>query len=263
MNDPLVMGILNVTPDSFFDGGSHISESGIANKLQQMVSEGVDIIDIGGYSSRPGAKEISVNQELDRILPAVIKAREINQDIPISIDTFRSNVALAALDAGADMINDISGGDLDPHMFKLVAERQVPYIIMHMRGNPQNMTDQTDYHDLLPDIMQYFVEKVALLSELGVNDVIIDPGFGFAKTMKQNYELLANLSFLQEVGLPLLVGLSRKSMIYKALNILPDEALAGTIAANTMALMNGASILRVHDVREAIQTIKLFKEAYH
>ena len=256
------MGILNVTPDSFFDGGRHISETSISNKVEQMVSEGVDIIDIGGYSSRPGAQEVSVEQELQRILPAVTTARKLSQDLPISIDTFRSEVAIQALDAGADMINDISGGDLDPLMYKLVADRQVPYVLMHMRGTPQDMSNHTKYADLLPDVMQYFVEKIALLSDLGVNDVIIDPGFGFAKTMNQNFELLANLSLLQELGHPLLVGVSRKSMVYKPLNILPEEALVGTVAANTMALMNGASILRVHDVKEAIQTIQMFKQVY-
>ena len=258
----MVMGILNVTPDSFFDGGRHLSQSNITHKLEQMVAEGADIIDIGGYSSRPGAAQISEKQELERILPAIQLARAVSPDIPISIDTFRSTVAVRALDEGADMINDISGGALDPQMFQLIADRQVPYVIMHMKGNPQNMMGHTDYHNLLTDIMQYFVEKVSLLRDLGVNDVVIDPGFGFAKTIEQNFELLGNLSFLQELRLPLLVGLSRKSMVYKTLHINPEDALTGTVAVNTMALMKGASILRVHDVKEAIQTIKLFKTTY-
>ena len=256
------MGILNVTPDSFYDGNEYLNQTEVANRLKQMVLEGVDIIDIGGYSSRPGAEDISANIELERILPAISTTREVAPEIPISIDTFRSEVASAALDAGADMINDISGGGLDPLMFELVADRQIPYILMHMKGNPQTMGQLIEYEDLLTDILQYFVEKTTLLRQLGVRDVIIDPGFGFAKTREQNFRLLANLNYLNTLGLPVLAGLSRKSMIYKTLEVTPEKALTGTIAANTVALMQGANILRVHDIEAAKQTVDLFKQTF-
>jgi dihydropteroate synthase len=262
LNHPLVMGILNVTPDSFYDGSKYLNQPEITSRLKQMVLEGVDIIDIGGYSSRPGAAHISIKSELERILPAISTAREVAPEIPISIDTFRSDVASAALDAGADMINDISGGGLDPLMFELVADRQVPYILMHMKGDPQTMEQQIVYDDLLTDILQYFLEKITLLHQLGVKDVIIDPGFGFAKSKEQNFRLLANLNYLKTLGLPLLAGLSRKSMIYKTLEVTPEKALTGTIAANTIALIQGANILRVHDIAEAKQTINLFKQTF-
>ena len=256
------MGILNITPDSFYDGGRFNRSESMMAKLQQLIQQGTDIIDIGGYSTRPGAENISEKEEINRIIPAIETSKSMAPRIPVSVDTFRAKVAAKALNAGADMVNDISGGSLDPGMFELVAERQVPYVLTHIRGNPQNMSSQTQYENLLADLMKYFSEKLYRLRDLGVNDVVIDPGFGFAKTMEQNYLLLRNLSYLDELGVPVLAGLSRKSMIYRALNISADDALYGTVALNTIALMNGASILRVHDVQVARQTISLYKKTY-
>lgn len=256
------MGILNVTPDSFYDGSRHHRSKAMVQKVRQLIQEGADILDIGGYSSRPGAEDISIKQEIERVLPAIEACKSQAADLPVSIDTFRAEVAKEALDAGADMINDISGGSLDTKMFELVAERQVPYVLMHMRGNPQNMNTKTDYVNLLGEVMQYFAGKLARLNELGLHDIIVDPGFGFAKNAEQSYRLLRHLSYFTELQLPLMVGLSRKSMIYRVLNISADEALNGTSVLNTIALMNGASILRVHDVLAARQAITLHQKTY-
>ena len=256
------MGILNMTPDSFYDGGRFNRLEAMNRKLQQLIQEGADIIDIGGYSTRPGAADISEKEEISRIMPAIEMSKSMAPGIPVSVDTFRVKVASEALDAGADMVNDVSGGSLHPEMFRLVADRQVPYILSHMRGNPQDMGSRTDYENLVTEIMKYFAEKLFRLRDLGVNDVVVDPGFGFAKTREQNYLLLRNLSYFTELQVPIIVGLSRKSMVYRALNTTADEALPGTIVLNTIALMNGASILRVHDVQAARQTISLFKKTY-
>lgn len=258
---PKVMGILNVTPDSFFAKSRFITgNDSIIAKAGEMMEQGATIIDIGGYSTRPHAIDISIAEELDRVLP-VIEA--INKNFPesvISIDTFRSEVARAAIKAGAGIINDISGGNLDNKMFETVAELQVPYILMHSRGNPETMNQLNDYQNLTLDIITELQQKIAQLRALSIKDIIIDPGFGFAKSAKQGFELLRNLEALKIMDLLLLVGVSRKSMIWRILNISADEALNGTTALNMFALMQGANILRVHDVKEAVETIKLFEE---
>ena len=261
LTTPLVMGILNATPDSFYDGGKLDANRAFTLRLQQMVKEGADIIDIGGYSSRPGASQISTIDEIQRILPAVEKARAIFPEIPLSIDTFRVEVASAAVEAGVDMVNDISGGS-DPKMYEAMAQWGIPYVLMHMRGDPKSMSSQTEYQNLITELMSYFVTRVERLISLGVKDIVVDPGFGFAKSTEQNYVLLRNLGYFEELDLPLLVGLSRKSMIYKFLKITAEEALTGTVVLNTIALMNGASILRVHDVRAASEAVRLFKQTY-
>jgi dihydropteroate synthase len=254
---PKVMGIINVTPDSFFDGGRLSSENKILQQAEDMLSEGATFLDIGGYSSRPDATDISENEEAQRVVPAI---KAILKEFPsaiLSIDTFRSNVAKRAVTAGAAIINDISAGLLDDAMLQTVANLQVPYILMHMRGRPQTMKSHTEYDHLTTDIITYFTERIAETKKLGINDCMIDPGFGFAKNREQNFELLQNLDQFSVIEVPLLAGISRKSMIYKTLNITPDEALNGTSALHMVALQNGASILRVHDVAEAVQCIKL------
>lgn len=258
---PLVMGILNITPDSFFDGGRYTAPGAFLARAATMLQEGADILDIGGYSSRPGATDIPVAEEIERVIPAIQAVRHAFPDCLISVDTFRAQVAEAAVNAGATIINDISGGELDAAMFETVGRLRVPYILMHMRGNPQTMNRLTQYEDIIPDLVTYFEQKVAALQALGVADIIIDPGFGFAKTIDQNYEILRRLDDLKIMGLPILAGLSRKSMTYKMLDVPAAEALAGTIALNTIALMHGANILRVHDVKEAVQTVKLYKRS--
>lgn len=257
---PLVMGIINVTPDSFFDGGSKNSIDEIVEFTKQMLFDGADIVDVGGYSSRPGASEVTAEEELNRVIPVIKSLVGEFPNIIISIDTFRSKVAFEAINAGASIINDISAGELDYKMFETVAQLKVPYIMMHTKGTPQNMQQQTNYNDLLNDVIDYFIPKINKLKALGVNDMIIDPGFGFAKTLDQNYELLQKLAYFNVLELPILVGISRKSMIYKLLNISPNEALNGTSVLNTIALQKGANIIRVHDVREARQTIALLKK---
>jgi dihydropteroate synthase len=255
---PKIMGVLNVTPDSFYDGGKFIAEEAIILQVDKMLSAGADFIDVGGYSSRPGAADISEDEEKSRSVRAIeLIARQFPNAI-ISIDTFRSGVAKAAVDAGASMINDISGGSLDAAMFETVAKLQVPYILMHMRGTPQTMRDQTQYKAIIKDIVTYFQEKIQQLKDLEVKDIIVDPGFGFAKTREQNFNILRNLENFGILGRPIMVGLSRKSMIWKTLDIKPEEALNGTTALHMMALWKGANILRVHDVREAKEVIKLF-----
>lgn len=254
---PVIMGILNLTPDSFFDGGLHNQIELAIQKASQLINEGVDILDIGAYSSRPGAPLISSQEEIDRALPTIEALHKLYPDILISIDTFRADVAEAAIKAGAHIINDISGGSLDNDMFATVAKLQVPYILMHMRGTPETMQTLTTYKDVVNDIGIYFGEKISALRSLGVRDIILDPGFGFSKTIDQNYELLLRVDELHYHGLPLLGGISRKSMIYKKLGITPQESLNSTIVLNTLLLDKGVQILRVHDVKEAKQIVDL------
>lgn len=254
---PKVMGILNITPDSFFDGGNYNNPIAILNHVEKMLSEGATFIDVGGYSSRPGAKHISEEEELARILPVIkLLKKEFSKSF-ISVDTFRSRVAKQCVNLGACMINDISGGNLDTSMFDTVANLQVPYIMMHMQGTPQNMQNKPAYSNVVKEILASFSEKIITLRSLGVNDIITDVGFGFGKTLEQNYELLQHLDLFKKLEVPTLVGLSRKSMLFKPLKINQNNALNATTAANTIALLNGASILRVHDVKEAIETIKI------
>ncbi|GEO05093.1 dihydropteroate synthase [Adhaeribacter aerolatus] len=258
---PVVMGILNITPDSFFDGGQYTTFENYLARAEKMLEEGATILDIGGYSSRPGAVDIAPDEEQARVVPAIKAIKQAFPDCLISIDTFRAQVAEAAVNAGADIINDISGGELDAAMFETAGRLRVPYILMHMRGNPQTMNQLTQYEDIIQELVHYFEQKTAALYALGLTNIILDPGFGFAKTIDQNFEVLRRLDDLKIMGLPILAGLSRKSMTYKTLNIPASEALAGTIALNTIALMHGANILRVHDVKEAVQTIKLIKKS--
>lgn len=262
LSTPLVMGILNVTPDSFFDGGKYNTEKRVLDRAAAILKEGGNVIDIGGYSSRPGAEDISEEEELSRVIPAIRNILKEFPDAIISIDTFRSEIARRAVEDGAVIINDISGGSLDKKMFETVASLKVPYILMHMKGTPQDMNQQANYKDLLLDMTDYFIEKINQLKAVGVNDIILDPGFGFAKTVDHNYELLNKLNYLKTFNLPILVGISRKSMIYKRLNVEPQDTLNGTTVLNTIALMNGASILRVHDVKECVEAVKLFKSVY-
>tara|TARA_R110002167_G_scaffold34533_13_gene110136 strand:+ start:3479 stop:4249 length:771 start_codon:yes stop_codon:yes gene_type:complete len=253
------MGILNITPDSFFDGGKYNDEESIVLQVEKMLTEGATFIDVGAYSSRPGAKALTEAEELSRIIPIVTLLIDHFPDILLSIDTFRSRVAENCLAAGAAMINDITAGTKDDNMLALIANYKVPYIMMHMRGTPQTMKQHTVYENLLTDILYFFSERMAAAKALGICDIIIDPGFGFAKTLDQNYELLQHLDLFQTFNCPVLVGLSRKSMIYKALGTDPSRALNGTTALNTFALNNGANILRVHDVAEAMECIRLMR----
>lgn len=258
IDHPQVMGIINVTPDSFFGDSRVANRDSVIKRAQQMIEDGADMIDIGGYSSRPGASDVPPLEETERVLLGIEAIRTINNEIPISIDTFRASVAEAAINAGANIINDISGGNLDSEMFATIAKLNVPYILMHMRGTPTNMQTLTEYNNLTADIIYDLASKINTLRLAGVSDIIVDPGFGFSKTLEQNYELLANLPSLSDaLNCPLLIGISRKSMITKPLAITPEEALYGTTTINTIALLNGASILRVHDVKEARQTIDL------
>ena len=255
---PRVMGILNITPDSFYKGSRYITDKEILKAAAGMLEEGADILDIGGYSSRPGAKDISPEEESNRVLKAI---KLITGEFPeaiISIDTFRADIAReAVVECGAHMINDISGGDADNNMFLTVEKLKVPYILMHMRGDPRTMVNNTTYEDIVTDILKWFGERIFKLKSAGLKDIIIDPGFGFGKTIEQNFELLRKLGDFSITGLPLLAGISRKSMIWKTLNINADEALNGTTALNAIALFNGADILRVHDVKEAVQAVRL------
>ena len=260
LDEPQVMGILNVTPDSFFATSRCRSEEEIRQRVCMMRREGATMVDIGAYSSRPGAEEVSVEEELRRLLPAVGIVREEWPDAIISVDTFRAEVARQAVEAGADIINDISGGEMDKDMFRTVAELHVPYILMHMQGTPQDMQKAPHYDNLMCEVFRSLGERVEELHEMGVADVIVDPGFGFGKTMAQNYEMMARLGEFRLLGCPILVGISRKSMVYRLLDATPEESLNGTTALNTIALMNGASILRVHDVREAVEAIKIYRQ---
>lgn len=262
LETPVVMGIVNVTPDSFYSASRKSEEFELIETARKMLQEGALILDIGGYSSRPGAADIIVSEERKRVTKAIsIIIREF-PEVYISIDTFRSEVAKAAVDSGACIINDISGGNLDSKMFDTIAHLNIPYVIMHMKGTPQNMVRQTSYENLLKEVAMFFAERVNELTRRGVKDIILDPGFGFAKTAAQSYEILRNLDYFEALQLPLLAGLSRKSMIYKTLEVSPEESLNGTTALNMVALVNGASILRVHDVKEARETIQLFKSTY-
>lgn len=260
LNHPKVMGILNLTPDSFYDGGKYKSDKEFLSQTEKMIKEGATFIDIGAYSSRPGAEHISEKKELLRLIPILEIILQNFPELLVSIDTFRSRIAKLAIESGACMINDISAGNLDAHMFKTIAKLQVPYIIMHMKGKPTNMQSNVDYVNLINDIIFYFSKKIYELRALHVNDIIIDTGFGFSKTMDQNYELLANLNLFKNLDLPILTGISRKSMLYKFLNTTPDNVLNATTIANTIALQQGSNILRVHDVKEAEQAIKILEK---
>ena len=254
---PLIMGILNVTPDSFYDGGSYETEDAMLCRVRQMIAEGADIIDIGAVSTRPGAVLPTEETELQRLLPAIALIRVEFPDIPLSIDTFRACVAQRCVEAGADIINDISGGLFDERMFQTIADLQVPYVLMHNRTTPDRMAQATNYDDVVVEVIRFLSEKLDTLYRLGAKDVIIDPGFGFSKTLEQNYELMHKLDAFAVFDEPLLVGISRKSMIYKLFNCTPDDALNGTTALNTFALLHGAKILRVHDVKAAVECVKI------
>lgn len=259
---PKVMGILNLTPDSFYDGGRYREENEILQQVEKMLKEGVTFIDIGAYSSRPGADHISENEEESRILPIIEIVLLKFPELFISIDTFRSNIAKKCIEAGAALINDISAGSMDAEMMKTVGALKVPYCMMHMIGTPQTMKNLNQYDDLIKDIQYYFSEKVVEAKSHGINDLIIDPGFGFAKNVEQNFELLSKLELLKIQELPILVGLSRKSMIYKTLEVTAQEALNGTTSLNTIALLKGVSILRVHDVKEAVECVRLLDNLF-
>ena len=252
------MGILNVTPDSFYDGGRYDSETTILEQTEKMMKHGATFIDVGGYSSRPGAEDIPMSEEIRRISIAIKSIAKNFPEAFISIDTFRSQVAKAAVQEGAAMINDISGGEQDPAMLDIVSSLQVPYVVMHMRGDPKTMNRLTQYDNLTKDVTDFLHAKIYQLNSLGIKDIIIDPGFGFAKTIEQNFYLLNSLDYLKILNKPLLVGLSRKSMIWKTLSTTPEYALNGTSCLHTLALMKGASILRVHDVQEASEVCRLF-----
>ena len=254
---PKVMGILNITPDSFYDGGKYKNKSEILIQTEKMLSDGATFIDIGAYSSRPGAKHISEEEELERIIPVVKLLIEKFPGILISVDTFRSKVAKETIEIGAALINDISGGKMDENMFKTIAELQVPYILMHMQGTPQNMQKNPSYENVTKDLISFFAAQIFELRQLQVKDVIIDVGFGFGKTLAHNYQLLKDLALFKSLDTPVLAGISRKSMLYKPLNSSAQEALNATTSANTIALLNGANILRVHDVKEAVEATKI------
>lgn len=254
---PKVMGILNVTPNSFYDGGKHSDEKSILNQVEKMLAEGASFIDIGGYSSKPSAEFVSEEEEIERLVPIVKLVLNHFPETLISLDTFRANVARAGVENGACLINDISAGSLDDDMMQTAAELQVPYVMMHMKGNPKTMQSLAQYENIVKEMLLYFSEKVAKARSLGINDLILDPGFGFAKTLEQNFEVMNNLELFQMLELPVLVGISRKSMIYKTLETEPDFALNGTTVLNTIALQKGANMLRVHDVKEAVECIRL------
>ncbi len=260
LSSPVVMGIVNVSPDSFYDGGKFNDETNILPHVEQMLSEGAAIIDIGAVSSRPGAKYITAEEEIKRLIPAV---KLIHHHFPaavLSVDTSSADVAKLAIENGASIINDISAGEFDSMMFETIARLQVPYIMMHMQGTPQTMQQNPFYENVTLEIIRFFVKRLEKLRTLGVKDIIIDPGFGFGKTVQHNYELLASLRSFEMLDCPLLVGISRKAMINKVLHTKPEEALNGTTVANTIALMNGANILRVHDVKEAVEAVKIVNE---
>ena len=251
------MGILNVTPNSFYDGGKHKEINSIIHQVDKMLSEGADFIDIGAYSSKPSAEFVSEEEEIKRLVPIVKSLVETFPNIILSVDTFRAQVAKASVENGVAMVNDIAAGLLDDKMLETVAELKVPYIMMHMRGNPQTMQSLTDYSDIVKEMIFYFSERIQKARSFGISDIVIDPGFGFAKTLEQNYEVLHKMELFSMLELPILAGISRKSMIYKVLENSPQEALNGTSVLNTIALQKGAKILRVHDVKEAVECIKL------
>lgn len=255
---PWVMGILNVTPDSFFAESRTIETDDIRRRVDDLISQGADIIDIGGYSSRPGAPEVSTDEEYSRLARGLEAIRKYHPDTLISVDTFRADVARRCVsDWEANIINDISGGNLDAEMWPTVAELQVPYILMHMRGTPSSMQSLCDYNDVTADVIRDLAFKIDAMHQLGIADIIVDPGFGFAKDINQNYQLMAELDQFKQLNAPLLVGISRKSMIYRPLDITPQTAINGTTVLNTFALLHGANILRVHDVKEAVEAVKI------
>ena len=260
LEKPIIMGIMNVTPDSFHkDSRFNPTEEDFLKKANEMLENGAKILDIGGYSTRPGAENISESEELERVQSAIEKLKSNFKEVILSVDTFRASVARAAINSGANIVNDVSGGNLDPLMFPFIIESNIPYILMHMRGTPQTMSTLTDYNNLIFDIKNELFEKANFLKINGVTDIIIDPGFGFSKTIEQNYKLLKNLEAFKNENFPILVGLSRKSMIYKLLNILPEDSLIPTTQLNLLALLKGTKILRVHDVFEAKQTLELYE----
>lgn len=254
---PLVMGILNITPDSFYDGGNISSVKEAVSKVNKMLNDGATIIDIGGCSTRPGATEISVETELQRVIPVIEKIRKEFPDIIISVDTYRAIVASQAIEKGANIINDISGGNIEPEIYNVAAKHNVPYVLTHIKGIPQNMQDEPQYENVCEEVFSFFKEKIIVLIQQGVKQIILDPGFGFGKTVTHNYELLQGIKKIKTLGFPVLAGISRKSMINKVINTTPENALNGTSVANTIALLNGADILRVHDIKEAMEAIKI------
>ncbi|SHG18190.1 dihydropteroate synthase [Flavobacterium segetis] len=257
---PKVMGILNITPNSFYDGGKYKNENEILSQVEKMLNEGADFIDIGAYSSKPSAEFVPEKEEISRIIPVVNLIIQHFPETYLSIDTFRSEVAKASLESGAAIINDISAGKLDDKMFEIIGKYNVPYIMMHMRGTPQTMQSLTNYDDIVKEILFYFSERVAKARTFGINDLIVDPGFGFAKTLDQNYEVFQKMELFKILELPLLAGVSRKSMIYKIFDGTAESALNGTTVLNTMALISGAKILRVHDIKEAVECVTLFNK---
>ena len=258
LTSPKVMGILNITPNSFFDGGKYADENSILQQVEKMLVDGATFIDVGAYSSKPNAEFVSEEEEIERLLPVVELILKNFPETLISVDTFRATVAKKAIENGACIINDISAGSLDENMMQTVAKLQVPYVMMHMKGNPQTMQSLAQYENIVKEMLFYFSEKIAQARSLGINDLIIDPGFGFAKTLEQNFEVMNKLDLFQMLELPLLVGVSRKSMIYKTLETSAEFALNGTTVLNTIALQKGAKILRVHDVKEALECVKLY-----
>ena len=254
---PRVMGIINITPDSFFQGSRVSQIDDIVSKGTEMVKQGTTFLDLGGYSSRPGSTDITIEEELTRVIEPITEVRKQIPEAIISVDTFRAVVAAKAIEAGAHMVNDISGGHLDSDMLGVVGALKVPYVAMHMRGNPQNMTEKASYQDLMKEMMMYFSDLLEAAQRFGIKDLIMDPGFGFAKTVDHNFELLQKMSLLEHFERPILVGVSRKKMIQKTLDVRSEEALNGTTVLNTLALLQGASILRVHDVKEAVEVVKL------
>jgi dihydropteroate synthase len=257
LSTPKIMGILNITPNSFYDGGKYSLENNAISQVEKMLIEGATFVDIGAYSSKPNAEFVSEEEELNRIIPVVKAILKEFPETLLSVDTFRSSIAQECIDNGAALINDISAGNLDEKMMEVIASNNVPYIMMHLRGTPQTMQSQTNYDNIIKEIITYFSDKINKARSFGINDLIIDPGFGFAKTTNQNYEILSNLELFKILELPLLTGVSRKSIIYKTLDISPDEALNGTTVLNTIAITKGATILRVHDVKEAMECVKL------
>ena len=257
LSSPKIMGILNVTDDSFYDGGKYLNENEIFLQAETLISDGADIIDVGGYSSRPGAKHINEELETERVLRGINIIRNVSKDIAVSVDTFRANVARKAIEAGAGLVNDISGGNLDKKMIQTISDYNVSYIVMHLVGTPQNMTKNVVYENILIEMINYFSKKLKKLTQFGIKDVIIDVGFGFSKTTPQNYTLLSNLECFRFLNSPLLIGISRKSMVYKVLKISPEEALNGTSVLHAISLLKGAGIIRAHDVKEAKEVINL------
>ncbi len=261
LDEPRVMGILNVTPDSFYAESRTLDEAHVRARVEQMLAEGAEMIDVGGYSSRPGAADVSPEEEMERLRLGLRVVRQLAPELPVSVDTFRADVArMAVEEEGADIINDISGGEMDRQMFRTVARLHVPYILMHMQGTPDTMQQAPVYDDVLTDVLRYLAERIDRLAQLGVADIITDPGFGFGKTLEHNYRLMAHLADFLELDRPLLVGISRKSMIYKLLGGTPHTSLNGTTVLNTLALAAGAHILRVHDVAPAVEAKRIWLE---